>query len=84
MVVDIDEFVPKTVQVQNIAVNKELGRISIDGIVNGRFAAVVIQADDIPASIKTQEQYSRFLEKQLVKSIEDQDKPDDSEIEGGN
>ena len=83
MRVDVNEFVPLTVQVHNIAVNKELGRISIDGIVNGRYTARVIESSDIPKSIKTQDQYSRYLEKQLSESIEDQGEPTDSEIEGG-
>lgn len=83
--VDIKSFSPKAVQVHNVAVNEELGRISIDGMVNGKLAAVVFQAEEIPRRVKTVEQYSRFLERKLAEAAEESPAADiqDPENAGG-
>ncbi len=60
----------KPVQIANIAVNEKIGRISIDGSVSGKLVAAVFMSQDVPKTVRTEDQMQRFMEKKLLEAAE--------------
>jgi hypothetical protein len=59
------------VMIQHIEVNEKVGRISIDGEVNGKLAAVVILESEVPSRAKRSEgTFWKYLEERLRQSAE--------------
>lgn len=53
------------VVIHNVAVNEQIGRISVDGVVDGRPAAVVFMQTEIPASARTDEDLWGYAQRRL-------------------
>lgn len=59
------------VQVHNIVVVEKIGRISIDGVANGRPVAVVFMESEVPASVKTPAQMTNYMKKRLQQKADE-------------
>ena len=55
-----------SVFIHHVEVNEQIGRISVDGSVDGKPATVVIEPGEVPANIKTDDQMLKFLLKRLA------------------
>ena len=54
--------------ISHVESNEQIGRIAVDGKVEGKPTSVVIEPGEVPASIKTDDQMYRFLLKRLTEA----------------
>jgi len=59
------------VTIEHIVVVEKIGRISIDGEVNGKKAAVVFMSSEVPAKVQTEDQMNQYMQDRLRASVED-------------
>ena len=65
---DVTKLKPPII-VHHIEVAEGIGRISIDGEVGGKLAACVFMIEEIPKSVKTDEQLYTFYQRKLKESV---------------
>ena len=58
---------------EHIEVNEKIGRISVDGHVNGVYTAVVFTENDLPRGCNTMSKQKMFIEDLMRKTIESEE-----------
>jgi len=53
------------IMIHHAEVNDQVGRISLDGIVDGKPVAVVFLQDEVPKSVKTDTQMHEYMVRRL-------------------
>ncbi len=68
---DITKFKAPSVVVQHLETSDKIGRVSIDGEVNGKFVATTFMATEIPKRVKTDAAYYEYLRKRLQEAAQE-------------
>ena len=67
---DITKFKAPSVVVQHVEVADKIGRVSVDGEVDGKFVATTFMAAEIPKRVKTNAAYYEYLRERLQEAAQ--------------
>ncbi|KKN50488.1 hypothetical protein LCGC14_0632130 [marine sediment metagenome] len=67
---DMTKFKVPGVVVQHVEVAEKIGRISVDGEVDGRFVATTFMVKDLPKRVKTDWNYYEYLRQRLQEAAQ--------------
>ncbi len=67
---DITKFKAPSVVVQHVEAAEKIGRVSVDGEVDGKFVATTFMATEIPKRVKTAAAYYEYLRERLQEAAQ--------------